>query len=101
MKAYSRWTAPIAILALFCALAPAQDAAEKRAMTLEDFALWRSVTSTGLSDDGTWISYGYRKRDTDDQLVLENLRTVKKHEIERASGPPATWRSERPTRPRS
>ena len=85
MKVTSRWTAPFAILALFCAAVPAQEAETKRAMTLEDFALWRSVTSTGVSDDGTWISYGYRKRDTDDQLILENLRTGKKHEIERAS----------------
>ena len=28
-----------------------------RAMTVDDFALWRTIGQTGLSPDGRWVTY--------------------------------------------
>src|SRR5262249_55010670 len=46
---------------------------DKRAMTVADYAKWRSIRDVAISDDGTWASYGYQQRRVDDTLYLENL----------------------------
>lgn len=59
----------------------AQNPAEKKPLTIEDYALWRSITSTAISDDGNWISFAYSKRESDDSLYVENLKTGKEYLI--------------------
>ena len=63
----------------------AQDPDGKRALPIEDYGLWRSITSTAISDDGNWISFAYRKREADDSLYVKNLRTDKEYLIPCAS----------------
>ena len=45
----------------------------KRAMTVADYAKWRTIRDVAISDDGTWASYGYQQRRVDDTLFVKNL----------------------------
>jgi dipeptidyl aminopeptidase/acylaminoacyl peptidase len=60
---------------------------DKRAMTVADYALWRSIRDVALSNDGTWASYGYQQRKVDDSLFLKNLATGAEVKIARGSRP--------------
>ncbi len=83
-------------VALFVALAlmaptafavPAGQADEKKVLTIDEYARFRSVTSTALSPDGQWVSYGYRKREADDEFVVKNLDDDRTFEVPRGSAP--------------
>lgn len=63
---------------------PAQ---EKRVLTIDEYGRFRSVVSTAISPDGEWVSYGYRKREADDEFFIENLEDDRIFEIPRASNP--------------
>src|SRR4051812_40188595 len=45
----------------------------KRAMTVADYARWRTIRDVAISDDGVWASYGYQQRRVDDTLFVKNL----------------------------
>ncbi|KPK78076.1 MAG: hypothetical protein AMJ79_01170, partial [Phycisphaerae bacterium SM23_30] len=60
---------------------------EKKVLTLEDYGRWNRITSTSLSDDGEWISYGYQPLEGDQTLYIKNLDTEKIYEIFCGSGP--------------
>ncbi len=64
----------------------AQDPGEKKALPIDEYGRWRSITSTAISDDGNWISFAYRKREADDSLYVRNLRTQKEYLIPCGSG---------------
>jgi dipeptidyl aminopeptidase/acylaminoacyl peptidase len=51
----------------------AQDTSGTRAMQIEDYARWRSIVSTSISNDGDWMTYGYRHHRADDTLYVRNL----------------------------
>ncbi len=51
----------------------AQESDAKRAMRIEDYARWRSIVSIALSDDGSWMTYGYRGHRGDDTLYVKHL----------------------------
>ena len=36
-----------------------EQSTEKKVLTIEDYARWRSVVSTGISADGEWVSFGF------------------------------------------
>jgi len=74
----------LAAPAAFVLPAPAQ---EKKVLTIEEYARFRSVVSTEISPDGAWVSYGYRKREADDEFLIENLEDERVFEIERGSNP--------------
>jgi len=42
-------------------------------MRIEDYARWRSIVSVAISDDGRWMTYGYRRSRGDDTLYVRNL----------------------------
>ena len=35
-------------------------------MTVDDYALWRSIGQTSLSPDGRWATFAYSQREVDD-----------------------------------
>ena len=58
---------------------------DKRAMTVADYAKWRSIRDVAISDDGTWASYAYQQRRVDDTLYIENLTAKAEWKVPRAS----------------
>ena len=58
---------------------------DKRAMTVVDYAKWRSIRDVAISDDGAWASYGYQQRRVDDTLFLKNLTGSAEWTVPRAS----------------
>ncbi len=65
----------------------AQDSVGKRAMRIEDYARWRSIVSVAISDDGQWMTYGYRHHRADDTLYVKNLDTEVEFLLPRGSEP--------------
>jgi dipeptidyl aminopeptidase/acylaminoacyl peptidase len=65
--------------------AAASRADDKRAMTVADYAKWRSIRDVAISDDGNWASYGYQQRRVDDTLYLESLSAHTEWKLPRAS----------------
>ena len=61
-----------------------RDPVAKRAMTVADYARWRTVSSVALSDDGVWATYSYQQRWVDDTLFLKNLVTNTDQKVPRA-----------------
>ena len=74
-------------VSLVCGLCSVAVAQEKKSLAIEDYALWRSIGSTSISEKGDWISYAYRQPKKDSELHLVQLDSDKKHEIERGSNP--------------
>ena len=60
---------------------------EKKVLTIEDYARWRTIATPIISDDGNWIGFVYQKHKDDDLLYVKNLETDKEVKIERASRP--------------
>ena len=50
---------------------------EQRPFTIDDYANWRSIVSTSISDDGAWMSFGYKKEKSDDLFYVQNLNADK------------------------
>ncbi len=59
-------------------------------MTVDDYALWRSVGQTSLSPDGTWVTYAYSRREVDDSLFIKPLGGGDAHVVVRGSNPAFT-----------
>ncbi|MGH7618638.1 MAG: hypothetical protein ACREPM_15570, partial [Gemmatimonadaceae bacterium] len=57
----------------------------KKAMTVADYARWRSIRDVAISDDGAWASYGYNQRRVDDTLFVKNLSSGAEQKVPRAS----------------
>jgi dipeptidyl aminopeptidase/acylaminoacyl peptidase len=57
----------------------------KKAMTVADYARWRTIRDAGISDDGVWASFGYQQRRVDDTLFVKNLSTGAEQKIPRGS----------------
>ena len=68
-----------------CALSPGAE--EKRPFTIADYANWRSIVSASISDDGTWVTFAYRKTKSDDEFHIKSLAEDKEYEISGASDP--------------
>ena len=62
-----------------------RDPVTKRAMTVADYARWRTIGSVALSDDGAWATYSYQQRWVDDTLYLKSLATNTEQKVPRAS----------------
>ncbi len=66
-------------------VAPATNDNTKRAMTVADYARWRTIRDVAISDDGVWASYGYQQRRVDDTLFVKSLVVGTEQKIPRAS----------------
>jgi len=64
-----------------------QDKPEQRPFTIDDYARWQSIVSTSISDDGTWMTFGYNKEKSDVLFYVQSLISDKRHEIPRGSRP--------------
>jgi dipeptidyl aminopeptidase/acylaminoacyl peptidase len=62
-------------------------AEEKRPFTIDDYANWRSITSTSISDDGKWVTYAYRKTKADDEFFVKGLVSDKEYKVIGGSDP--------------
>jgi dipeptidyl aminopeptidase/acylaminoacyl peptidase len=56
-------------------------------MTVDDYALWRSVGNASLSPDGKWVTYSYTRREVDDSLFIQPLERGGPHVAIRGSDP--------------
>ncbi|MBT8395448.1 MAG: hypothetical protein HKO65_11400, partial [Gemmatimonadetes bacterium] len=56
-------------------------------MTVDDYALWRSVGQTSLSPDGQWVTYAYGRREVDDSLFIKPVSGGDARVVVRGSGP--------------
>ena len=68
------------------ALLPAQDG-DKKALSIDDYAKWRTVGGTLISAKGDWTAFSYRQRETDEELHIQQLDGDKKYEVKRGSSP--------------
>jgi dipeptidyl aminopeptidase/acylaminoacyl peptidase len=67
------------------AASASHDPTSRRAMTVADYARWRTIGSVAISDDGAWATYNYQQRFVDDTLYLKSLATNTEQKIARAS----------------
>jgi dienelactone hydrolase len=65
----------------------AQQETGKKILTVDKYSIWRSIVSTEISDNGEWVTYGYRLREGDDTLYVKNLTTIKTYKLPRAAQP--------------
>jgi len=56
-------------------------------MTVDDYALWRSVGQTSLSPDGRWVTYAYSRREVDDSLFIKPLGGGEARVVVRGNSP--------------
>ncbi len=49
----------------------------KKTLSIADYPKWNRIISTGLSDDGNWMTYSYLPNDGDDTLYVKNIETGK------------------------
>ena len=75
------------ILPFAASAALAQEQDSLRFMQIEDYARWRSIVSVTVSDDGNWMTYGYRHHRADDTLYINSLRDDREYEVPRGSEP--------------
>ncbi|MCH7824294.1 MAG: hypothetical protein IH849_05780, partial [Acidobacteria bacterium] len=69
----------------------AAEATEKRALTIDDYTSWRSISGQQISDDGKWVVYGLRFNNTPADeakpvLFILNLESGDEVEVENATG---------------
>jgi dienelactone hydrolase len=62
-------------------LAVPQAAAEKKALTIEDYGRWRTIANVSLTDNGQWASYVYRPREGESILNVRQLDGEKLYTI--------------------
>ena len=58
-----------------------------RRMTVDDYALWRSIGETALSPDGRWVTYAYSQWEVDDSLFIAPVDGGDPHMVLRGSDP--------------
>ena len=65
----------------------AQSATEKRTLEIADYAQWRTISGSKISDDGRWVAWAYSRVRGDDTLHVEALDSDAAHVIASASDP--------------
>jgi dipeptidyl aminopeptidase/acylaminoacyl peptidase len=85
------WTRPLLSLLLFLALVPApalqaQESGEKKALSIAEYQLWRSISGARISPNGEWVSWTYSPMRGDDTLHVVNPGTDAEHVVPFASG---------------
>ena len=84
-----RSVALLCTVALFATMAVAQQAAPaKRALTHQDYDVWRSVVAQQVSRNGKFVAYAYMPQDGDGEIVVRNLATGVEWKAPRGYRPP-------------
>ncbi|MCP4726350.1 MAG: S9 family peptidase, partial [bacterium] len=60
---------------------------EKKALTIDDYERWRTISSVSLSDNGEWSTFAYNYQEGDDTLYVKSTVSDKIYEIPRGSSP--------------
>ena len=81
---------PALLLTLFAgSLAPvasaSQDELGRRPLEHEDYELWSSVRSSGLSPDGAWVAFTTRPAEGDGTLTIRKIATQEQFTVERGT----------------
>ena len=66
--------------------ARAQSTPEKRPLEIADYALWRTISGSQISDDGRWVAWAYSRVRGDDTLHVSALDSDASYVIALASG---------------
>jgi dipeptidyl aminopeptidase/acylaminoacyl peptidase len=78
----------LVLLALLLPIAQAgvqaQDA--PKPLSIAEYARWRSITSTALSEDGRWAAFAYRSHRADDTLYVKSLSDDRQFMVPLAGG---------------
>ena len=78
MKTRINHLAPILILIItVVGVCQLQADEKKKVLTMDDYGLWRTVSSTQLSGDGKWMTYDYRKPEADEDAPDERNLQIK------------------------
>jgi dipeptidyl aminopeptidase/acylaminoacyl peptidase len=85
MKRSSRVWAFVVLLVIPAMIVAEQ--AEEKVLTLEDYPKWKHIQDATISDNGDWITYGYRPNGGDVTLYIKSLVGEKIYDIAVASGP--------------
>lgn len=59
----------------------AQASSEKPALTIAEFARWRSISGAAISADGRWAAWTYTRERFDDTLHVANLDSGEEHVV--------------------
>ena len=62
-------------------------AQEKPPIIVDDYEPWKRITSTALSPDGAWMSYGYDRLEGEDTLFVRALDGASEYVIPRGTAP--------------
>ena len=54
---------------------------KEKVLSLEDYPLWKHISSPLISSDGNWVSYSFRPNGGDSTLYFKNLASDKTYEI--------------------
>ncbi len=74
-------------LAALMAAGPARaQSPEKRTLEIADYAQWRTISGSTISDDGRWVAWAYSHVRGDDTLHVRALDSDAAHVIASASG---------------
>ena len=65
----------------------AQDAGARRPLTIGDYAEWRTISGSTLSDDGRWAAWTYERVRGDDTLHVRALDEAMAHVVPSGSDP--------------
>lgn len=81
-------TLAIAALAPIAIAGPAHAQADggRRTLTIADYAEWRSISGSQISDDGRWVAWSYSRVRGDDTLHVRSLESQAAHVVASASG---------------
>ncbi|MCP4728329.1 MAG: S9 family peptidase [bacterium] len=61
--------------------------AQKRAMTVEDFKIFRNVSSEKVSFNGDWVAYIEKPQEGDGKVIIINVKNGTEYIVERGSSP--------------
>jgi dipeptidyl aminopeptidase/acylaminoacyl peptidase len=64
----------------------AQEPEEKRALSIAEYKLWRTISGATISPDGNWVAWSYSRVRGDDTLHVVNLQNEAEHVVPLASG---------------
>ncbi len=85
------WIRPLLSLLLLLAMVwvpalQAQESGEKKALSIAEYQLWRSISGAQISQNGEWVSWTYSFMRGDDTLHVVNPGTDAEHVVPFASG---------------
>ena len=86
IRAFTPLTAALGLTLLLLSFGPASSSTgwllaqdetpmrgDKKVLTIDDYAKWRSIGQTSISPDGRWVTYAFSRREVDDSLFIKEI----------------------------